>query len=192
MIDAAKKNLREKALAERQLIYDPQGRSLLAAANLSQWLQKTHPEASLGIYWPVRHEADPRPLAGLHQAVFALPVVVQRGQPLEFRQWLPGDELIKGDFNIPRPCDSSPIIQPDILIVPLAAFDAQGRRLGYGGGFYDRTLAAFRALKPVVSIGFAFAAQEVPEVPTGPYDQLLDAIVTEKSLRLPVGNRDVR
>lgn len=157
-----------------------------AAALLAQWLRDTHPQAVAAIYWPVRSEADPRHLAALHQADYALPVVTGRGQPLQFRRWRPGDRLVEGEFDIPRPDDSSPLITPDILIVPLAAFDARGARLGYGGGFYDRTIAA---LRPVTAIGFAFAGQEVPEVPLGPHDQFLDGIVTEKALLMPDGNR---
>ena len=115
----------------------------------------------------------------------ALPVVVGRGRPLLFRAWAPGEPTASGVWSIQVPIESAPEVEPDILIVPMLAFDCSGYRLGYGGGFYDRTLAALRARKPVVAVGAAFAGQELAEVPRGPHDEPLDWILTEHGPRRP-------
>ncbi len=131
-------------------------------------------------YWPIRTEIDTRTALGelSRTRQIVLPVVEGAGKPLSFRFWAPGTELIEGAFGaaIPKEAEGG---DPDILIVPLAAFDARGYRLGYGGGFYDRTLEKLRAKKPTLAIGFAFADQKVDDLPTEPTDQPLDAIVTE-------------
>jgi 5-formyltetrahydrofolate cyclo-ligase len=116
----------------------------------------------------------------------ALPIVVAKGEPLIFRQWHPGDETVPGTWDIPMPPESAPEVEPDLLLVPMLAFDRHGYRLGYGGGFYDRTLELLRRHKPVTAIGIAYAAQEVEEVPRGPHDQPLDWIMTEESSFQPV------
>ena len=108
----------------------------------------------------------------------ALPVVAKKGRPLVFRAWMPGDAMDKGVWGIPEPKADKPVLEPDILLVPLLAFDAHGCRLGYGGGFYDRTLAGLRAIKPVVAIGLAYDEQRVNAVPHLDYDQRLDWVLT--------------
>ena len=110
----------------------------------------------------------------------ALPVVVAKNTPLVFRQWAPGDALVLGRWNIKVPPEEAPEVLPDVLLVPLLAFDRKGFRLGYGGGFYDRTLEKLRALKKVTAIGIAYAGQEVDAVPYEEFDQRLDWIITEK------------
>lgn len=110
----------------------------------------------------------------------ALPVVVAKNTPLVFRQWVPGEALVLGRWDIKVPPESAPEVLPDVLLVPLLAFDRKGFRLGYGGGFYDRTLEKLRGLKPVTAIGIAYAGQEVDDVPRDAYDQRLDWIMTEK------------
>lgn len=110
----------------------------------------------------------------------AMPVVIAEGQPLTFRQWQFGEATVPGVWNIPVPPETAAELLPDVLLVPMLAFDRQGYRLGYGGGFYDRTLVKLRALKPVVAIGVAYADQEVPEVLRAPYDQPLDYVMTER------------
>jgi 5-formyltetrahydrofolate cyclo-ligase len=115
----------------------------------------------------------------------ALPVVIGRGRPLVFRAWAPGEPTVAGVWSIPVPLESAPEIEPDVLIVPMLAFDAAGYRLGYGGGFYDRTLSRLRAIKPVVAVGVAFAGQEVAHVPRGDHDEPLDWILTENGASRP-------
>jgi 5-formyltetrahydrofolate cyclo-ligase len=134
-------------------------------------------------YMPMRTEIDPLPAMAAHQGPVGVPVIMGAGQPLRFREWTPGSAMVEGAFKAMIPVEGA-WIDPDVLIVPLLAFDARGYRLGYGGGFYDRTLQALRARHRVTAVGFAFAAQEVAEVPTDATDQRLDAIVTEQGLRL--------
>ena len=110
----------------------------------------------------------------------ALPVVIAKNMPLVFRQWTPGDALVLGRWNIKVPPEEAPEVVPDVLLVPLLAFDRKGFRLGYGGGFYDRTLEKLRMLKRVTAIGVAYAGQEVDAVPCEEFDQRLDWIMTEK------------
>ncbi len=110
----------------------------------------------------------------------ALPVVLGDAQPLEFRKWSPGDELVPGVWNIPVPAPEAAAVEPDVLLVPLRAFDAAGYRLGYGGGFYDRSLEGLRARKTVTAVGVGYAAQQVDAVPRGRHDQPLDWILTEQ------------
>jgi 5-formyltetrahydrofolate cyclo-ligase len=110
----------------------------------------------------------------------ALPVVVAKNTPLVFRQWAPGQPLVLGRWDIQVPPDTAAEVQPDVLLVPLLAFDREGYRLGYGGGFYDRTLAKLRSLKQVTAIGVAYAGQEVHSVLRDEHDQKLDWIITER------------
>jgi 5-formyltetrahydrofolate cyclo-ligase len=137
-------------------------------------------------YWPLPGELDIRPL--LHQIHetghrIALPVVKAKGQPLLFRHWIPGTPLVQGSFKVMTPPEGAPELEPQVLLVPLLAFDKAGYRLGYGGGFYDRTLEKRRreahSGHPVLAIGIAFAAQETESLPQGPFDQRLDWIATE-------------
>jgi 5-formyltetrahydrofolate cyclo-ligase len=140
-------------------------------------------------FWPMGDEIDVKPLlAALDRAGHAigLPIAVARGAPLIFRRWRPGDPLLDGGFGTSIPGEDCAPVVPRILIVPLLAFDRAGFRLGYGGGYYDRTLAALRRAGPATAIGVAYAAQEVAAVPRGPLDQALDVIVTERETIDPV------
>ena len=133
-------------------------------------------------YMPIRTEIDPRPaMAALHAAGarICVPVIAGAGLPLDFREWWPGCALVEGPFKAMVPERGDWLI-PDALIVPLVAFDRSLNRLGYGGGFYDRTLARLRVAGRVEAIGFAFATQELPQVPADDTDQPLDALVTER------------
>ena len=112
----------------------------------------------------------------------ALPVVVAKGKPLEFRAWVPGAPLVPGRWDIPQPPEGAKVVAPDVVLVPLLAFDRQGYRLGYGGGFYDRTLAGLRAEKAITAIGVAFAGQEVQAVPRDSFDARLDYMMTEREI----------
>jgi 5-formyltetrahydrofolate cyclo-ligase len=136
-------------------------------------------------FFPYQSEIDTRPLLGRLAGegwTTALPIVVKLGHPLEFRRWYPGEATVPGKWDIPRPPDTSPLVEPDVLLVPLLAFDRTGFRLGYGGGFYDRTLELLRSKKPVTAIGIGYAAQEVDRVPHDAHDQKLDFVMTEKEL----------
>ena len=134
-------------------------------------------------YMPIRTEIDPLPAreeAAAHGPV-GVPGIDGPGLPLRFARWEPGCTLVEGPFGamIPERLDW---MVPEILIVPLVAFDARGGRLGYGGGFYDRTLEGLRAARPTRAIGFAYAAQEADGLPLEPTDQRLDLIVTERGV----------
>lgn len=144
-------------------------------------------------FWPIGDEVDAltalRALAARGHTV-ALPVVVGRGWPLVFRRWVEGDNMASGPFGIREPLDSAPEIAPRVLLVPLLAFDRDGFRLGYGGGFYDRSLAGLRQRGHALAVGVAWAGQEVPAVPHDAHDQRLDWIVTERELiRIEGGGR---
>jgi 5-formyltetrahydrofolate cyclo-ligase len=139
-------------------------------------------------YWPIGAEIDVRPVL---EAVCAsggrcaLPVVDGPGQPLVFRGWTPGDILVSGRFGTRVPAAGCPLLVPAVLLVPLLAFDSRGFRLGYGGGYYDRTIAGFRtAGLHLRAIGVAFARQEMERVPVEEFDQRLDGVATEDGLRL--------
>ncbi len=138
------------------------------------------PGAAVGGFWPLAQEIDIRPLlAALHARGHALglPLTPPRGHGLTFRAWQPGAALYPGRFGTLIP--DGPAMTPDILLVPLLAFDRTGQRLGYGGGYYDRTIAA---LPQVYTIGCAYAVQEIPAVPSGPTDMPLDRVATERGL----------
>lgn len=137
-------------------------------------------------FWPVNDEFDPRPTLEALAAcghTLCLPVVIAKGRPLAFRAWAPGAPLERAAFGLSVPRWDAPPAVPDFLMVPLLAFDRRGFRLGYGGGYFDRTIETLRAhTKPIVALGVAYAAQEVAEVPTLPHDQRLDGVATEREL----------
>jgi 5-formyltetrahydrofolate cyclo-ligase len=138
---------------------------------------------TVALYWPIGDEADPRLLLqalDYHQFTTLLPVTVGRGQPLVFRKWKWGHPLVEGQMRIPEPSPRLPEAQPDLLFVPLAAFDRRGFRIGYGAGHYDVTLQKLRATRAIPAIGIAFACQEIERVPHEPHDQPLDIILTER------------
>ena len=149
------------------------------AGHLSQVLAG-HRGVPLSGYMPIRTEIDPVPAmeeAAAHGPV-CVPVIEGAGLPLKFSRWTPGCALKEGPFGAMIP-ERDDFIEPEILIVPLVAFDRHGGRLGYGGGFYDRTLEMLRARRPTLAIGFAYAAQEMEALPLEPTDQPLDMVVTE-------------
>jgi 5-formyltetrahydrofolate cyclo-ligase len=177
-LDQAKQEAREAAFARRRGLNPAVAGEALAGHFLREL--PPPPDAIVSGFWPLENEIDLRPL--LHQlhergTTVALPVTPRRGEPLTFREWKPGDTLIPERFGTMRPVGR--LLVPDILLVPLLAFDAAGGRLGYGGGFYDRTLAA---LPNRLRLGCAFAAQRVDAVPLGPYDIRLDAVATEAGI----------
>ncbi len=145
-----------------------------------------HAGRVLSGYMPMRSEIDPLPAMAAHEGPVCVPVIAGRGLPLRFREWSPDAALEEGPFGARVPA-SGAWLEPEILIVPLLAFDRRGFRLGYGGGFYDRTLARLRARGPRLALGFAYAAQEVEAVPVEETDQPLDLIVTEAGVITPRG-----
>ncbi|MBV9251492.1 MAG: 5-formyltetrahydrofolate cyclo-ligase [Acetobacteraceae bacterium] len=174
-LDQAKRAARQRAMLARAGC-DPQSAGVALAERV---LLECPPPAGAVVsgFWPMGDEIDIRPLLlALHARghPIVLPVTPNRGNPLSFRLWRPGDALIPEKFGTMRPTGEER--QPGFLLVPLLAFDRRGYRLGYGAGFYDRTLAA---LSDRFALGCAFAAQEVDTVPTGPRDQRLDAVATE-------------
>lgn len=153
---------------------------------LAGLLAAEQPGTVVSLYDPIRTEIDPRPAASAAGRLrFAMPVVAGSGKPLLFREWTSGAVMVDGPFGVAVPLEGETMV-PDVLVVPMLAFDARGYRLGYGGGFYDRTLADLRARGGKVrAIGFAYAAQAVPVLPVEATDEPLDAIVTETGLHRP-------
>jgi 5-formyltetrahydrofolate cyclo-ligase len=133
-------------------------------------------------FMPLKSEINPLPLMRKFAAAgagLALPVVAGRGKPLIMRSWQWGAPLVPGVWGIREPGSAAPDVQPDILLVPLLAFDRSGHRIGYGAGYYDLTIAQLRARKPIAAVGIAFAAQEVETVPSTAFDARLDLVLTE-------------
>lgn len=176
----AKQAARTAALARRGAAHAADDGS--GAARLSALL-RAHRGVPLAGYLPIRSEIDPRPAmaeAARHGPV-AVPVIDAPAAPLRFARWAPDTALAPGPFGVTVPVDPQWIV-PEILIVPLLAFTAQGARLGYGGGFYDRTLQALRARGPVLAVGFAYGAQQADTLPFDPNDQPLDLLVTDREI----------
>ncbi len=137
-------------------------------------------------YYPIEGEIWPLPLMAALRAKghsLALPVMQGKADPLLFRAWSPGDPLIPGVWGIRQPAPDRPVVLPDIVLVPLLAFDARGYRLGYGGGYYDRTLRSLRALKPILAVGLALDELEVDAVPHLDYDERLEWVLTPSGAR---------
>jgi 5-formyltetrahydrofolate cyclo-ligase len=142
--------------------------------------------AVVASYWPVRDEADPRALADALAAkghAIALPRIHRPDDVLEFHLWRADDALSPNRHGIHEPLPQGGTVVPQILLVPVLAFDADGARLGYGGGYYDRTLAHLRGSGHIVAIGVAYAGQEMASLPHHPHDQHLDRVVTENGVR---------
>jgi 5-formyltetrahydrofolate cyclo-ligase len=183
---ALKANLRREASTRRRQAYAAHPQAGLALMQHFKSAIQAPAGAPISGFWPMGDEIDISPLLSqLHASghPIGLPVVVGKGEPLIFRTWHPGLALIAGGFKTEVPPPSAPELVPEILIVPLLAFDAEGYRLGYGGGFYDRTLEKLRGArgKRPLAVGVAFSAQHVARVPRDHHDQPLDWIVTEKS-----------
>jgi 5-formyltetrahydrofolate cyclo-ligase len=142
--------------------------------------------AIVSAYLPIRDEIDVLPLLLRLVAsgrTVGLPVIEARGRPLLFRAWKPGEPLEEKPFGLREPPPSAPAVEPDTLLVPLAAFDRRGYRLGLGGGYYDRTLALYRSTRQVTAIGVAYDEQEVASLPLGAHDQPLDMVLTPSGVR---------
>jgi len=183
---ARKQAMREEALARRVAL---RAAAPYAAARMARNFLAAIPLPACAVvsaYIAIGEEADPAPLVDLlrgKEHPIALPRVVRKGEKLAFHLYEPGAALVPGVFGLSQPGKGWPEAIPDVLVVPLLAFDVRGLRLGYGGGFYDRTLAALRASRNILAVGYAFAGQEVPDVPHRPSDEPLDWMVTEMGAR---------
>ncbi len=177
--------LRKIALARRDVL----GADVRAAAAQAiaerPFPMPVPPGAIVSGFMPLKSEINPLPLmrtladAG---AKLALPVVAGKGKPLTMRAFTFGDVLASGVWGIREPKPEAPEVFPDVLLVPLLAFDRSGHRIGYGAGYYDMTITALRARKSVAAVGIAFAAQEVAQVPSTPRDARLDLVLTEREI----------
>ncbi|HXW70054.1 MAG TPA: 5-formyltetrahydrofolate cyclo-ligase [Methylocella sp.] len=182
----SKSSLRAEGMSRRRGI-SPEAATLFASYLAEQGAAlacRLRPK-TVSAYFPLPGEPSPLPLlANLSKAGFetALPVTGRLGTPLVFRLWRPGEPTAAGKMKIAEPLPSAPEVRPDLLFVPLAAFDRSGHRLGYGAGFYDRTLAALRAQKPIYAVGIGYAAQEFATIPHEPHDERLDYVQTDREL----------
>ena len=178
----SKSDLRAAALAARDaLTLEQRGAAAQAIAERGLPIEITRGVIVSG-YSPIRSEIDPAPLMralAVQGAQLALPAVMARGKSLAFRAWSPSDRLMLGPLGILEPSPAATELIPDIMLVPLAAFDRAGHRIGYGAGHYDYTLAHLRKLKHIIAVGLAFAAQEIEAVPALSHDVALDYVLTE-------------
>lgn len=181
--ERSKQELRAAALAKRDALSDKQrAKSAQALARRGLPLEITRGIVVSG-YSPIRNEIDPTPLMlklAAQGARLALPVINARGKSLTFRAWSPSDRLMLGALGIPEPSPAAAEVDPDVMLVPLAAFDRAGHRIGYGAGHYDYTFAHLRKSKAVTGIGLAFAIQEIETVPALSHDVALDYVLTER------------
>jgi 5,10-methenyltetrahydrofolate synthetase len=174
-----RKEKRAELIAHRMAL--PVEERTRVAAEVAAQLDQLIPAGSaaiVSVYWPFRGELDLRDWmrsANARGLRIALPVVVEKGQPLIFREWVPGARLTRGVWNIPIPADG-PEVVPDVLISPFVGFDTQRYRLGYGGGFFDRTLAALQTPRTVIGVGHPSGA--LPTIRPQPHDIPMDLIVT--------------
>jgi 5-formyltetrahydrofolate cyclo-ligase len=176
--------LRSAALARRGKI-EPAARAAFSRRLAEEGLRLARGwrPRIVSVFYPLRDEPDTLLLLSAladEGLATALPVVVGRGSALAFRRWRPGEPTRLGAMSIREPVEDAPVVEPDLLFVPLACFDRRGHRIGYGAGYYDRTLAGLRAMKPVHAIGVAYGICEVDAVPYETHDQTLDAVVTEQ------------
>jgi len=181
----SKADLRAAALAKRDAIA-PDKRAAAAEAIAVRGLPfEIAAGAVISGYSPIRNEIDPTPLMqklSSGGARLALPSVTARGHSLIFRAWSPGQRLMLGSLGIPEPSPAAAEVVPDVMLVPLAAFDRLGHRIGYGAGHYDFTFTHLRKTKPVIGVGLAFAAQEIRAIPALSHDVALDYVLTETKM----------
>jgi 5-formyltetrahydrofolate cyclo-ligase len=184
-IETAKTELRATAQARRDALPADERKAAAETIAARKFPLAITPSTIVSGFMPLKSEINPLPLmqklaeAG---ARLALPAIAGRGKPLIMRAWEFGAPLDRGQWGIREPKADAPEVEPDILLVPLLAFDRAGYRLGYGAGYYDMTIHRLRGLKAVTAVGIAFAAQEVPKIPTTPRDERLDLVLTEREV----------
>jgi 5-formyltetrahydrofolate cyclo-ligase len=179
---ASKASLRTEALAKRDALSDEQRVAASLAVAKRGLPFEISPGTVVSGYSPIRNEIDPVPLMrkiAEQGGLLALPAVMARGQSLTFRAWSPNDRMVMGPLGILEPSPAAAELIPDIMLVPLAAFDRLGHRIGYGAGHYDHTFAHLRKAKAVRGVGLAFAAQQIKAVPALAHDVALDYVLTE-------------
>ncbi len=183
-----KKALREQCLKRRSMI-DMQTRTKASetlALKCLGWLEAVGGPRVIGGYMAIRNELDISEMMLNLMEIghgIGLPVIVAPDRPLMFRNWDGKPDMPKTKFGVPAPHEAHAEVEPDIVLVPMLAFDFEGHRLGYGGGFYDRTLAYLRATRPIIAIGIAFDEQEMPRLPREAHDEPLDWILTQSGPR---------
>ena len=180
-----KEQLRNEALARRDALPAAERKAMAETIAARKFPVAILRGAVVSGFMPMKSEINPLPLLkrlAAEGAKLALPVVLGRGKPLLMRTWEFGAPLEAGVWGISQPKADAPEIDPDILIVPLAAFDRAGHRIGYGAGYYDMTITRLRGIKPVIALGIAFAVQEIPRVPATERDARLDLVLTEREI----------
>jgi 5-formyltetrahydrofolate cyclo-ligase len=191
-ISAQKAALRRTALARRDALpVEVRARAAEELAALVAGLDLPAGAIVSG-FWPIRSEIDPRPAMALLAARghgLALPVILADGETMIFRRWRADDTLVSAGFGLSEPGPEAQEVAPEVMLVPLAAFDRKGDRIGYGKGFYDRAIERLEARGPRLKIGLAFATQEVDRVPAEPHDRRLDLILTEAGPIVPAGDK---
>ena len=184
-IDDLKKSIRAEAVARRDAL-SPQDRAQAAETIAARpFPLDIKPGTIVSGFMPLKTEINPLPLMRKLAAVgvqLALPVIDARGKPLIMRAFSFGDALNSGQWGIKEPKPEAKEVAPDILLVPMLAFDRAGSRIGYGAGYYDMTIAKVRATKPAMAVGIAYAAQEIDQVPVTPRDAPLDLVLTEREI----------
>jgi 5-formyltetrahydrofolate cyclo-ligase len=180
-----KAELRNAALALRDALAPVERQAAAETIAARAFPLKVMPGTIVSGFSPMKSEISPLPLMrklGDAGAQLALPAIAGRGHPLIMRAWSFGAPLRSGQWGIREPVPDAAEVAPDILLVPLAAFDRNGQRIGYGAGYYDMTIRSLRAKKPIIAVGLAFAAQEIPKVPATDRDERLDLVLTEREM----------
>ena len=184
MANNNKKDIRSVIRTTRQAVHKKSGREFSnQIKDLFFETQHFMPQSVFAAYYPIGSEVNVRPIIdqlNMMGHLTALPVIPAKDVPLIFRLYKNGDALTKGAFGVPEPQPHMPVMIPDILIIPMLGFNKQGYRLGYGTGFYDRTLQDLRSTKPVKAVGIAYGEQQVDNIPVEDHDQKMDWIITEK------------
>jgi 5-formyltetrahydrofolate cyclo-ligase len=184
-VEDSKATLRRAAIARRDALPPDERRAAAAVIATRQFPLAIAPGTVVSGFMPLKSEINPLPLMqklAAAGASLALPKIADRGKPLIMRAWRWDEPLDKGQWGIREPKAEAAEVEPDVLLVPLLAFDRAGHRIGYGAGYYDLTIAQLRVRKPITAVGLAFAAQEIPLIPATPRDARLDLVLTEREV----------